>query len=215
MSRTLNQIISDFQTIAQNHKQINSFGYGDIWDIATSGDINYPMMWVTLEDSQISGMYETLRFNFLFMDIVKGGRVNELEVLSDQLQIAKDVIIVLKDPNYDWTFTADNVTLQDFTERFVDSVSGWTANIELKLPFTSDRCAVPYDGSVSANNVCPVVTIFDSNGNVLTTVSAGGSYTVTGGGGAGGTINVYLDGNLQSSTSSTDLNAETVNILWI
>lgn len=215
MSRTLNQIISDFQTIAQSHKQINSFGYGDIWDIATSGDINYPMMWVTLEDSQISGMYETLRFNFLFMDIVKGGRVNELEVLSDQLQIAKDVIIVLKDPNYDWTFTADNVTLHDFTERFVDSVSGWTASIELKLPFTSDRCAVPFDGNISANDRCPVVTIFDSNGNVLTTVSAGGSYTVTSGGGAGGTINVYLDGVLQSSTSSTDLNAETVNILWI
>jgi hypothetical protein len=38
--------------------------------------------------------------------------------------------------------------------------------------------------------------------------------TIGGGGDAGGTINVYLDGVLQSSTSSTDLDAETVNILW-
>lgn len=33
-------------------------------------------------------------------------------------------------------------------------------------------------------------------------------------GSSGGTINVYLDGVLQSSTASSDLDAETVNILW-
>lgn len=33
-------------------------------------------------------------------------------------------------------------------------------------------------------------------------------------GSSGGTINVYLDGVLQSSTASSDLDSETVNVLW-
>jgi hypothetical protein len=51
------------------------------------------------------------------------------------------------------------------------------------------------------------------NGSFYAEVASGGQLDITAGG-AGGTINVYLDGVLQSSTSSTDLDAETVNILW-
>lgn len=212
---TLNQVLTEFELMARNHKQINTYGQGDIWDIATSGDINYPLMWVSLDGSEISGRYETMKFKFIFMDIVKGGMVNEQEVLSDQLEIAKDIVAQLNHPNYDWTFNGDGVLLDDFTERFTDSVSGWTMSFSLQLPFAKDRCVMPYEGNTNVSAICPVVTIYDSLGNILTTVSAGGSYTVTGGGGAGGTINVYLDGVLQSSQSSTDLNAETVNITWI
>lgn len=212
---TLNQVLTEFEAIARNHKQINTYGYGDIWDIATSGDINYPLMWVSLDGTEISERTETMKFRFIFMDIVKGGQTNEQEVLSDQLEIVKDVVAQLNHPNYQWNFLGNGVTLEDFTERFTDSVSGWTANIALSLPFSKDRCSMPYTGNTNASQLCPVVTIYDSLGNVITTVSAGGSYTETGGGGAGGTINVYLDGTLQSSTTSTDLNAETVNILWI
>jgi hypothetical protein len=38
--------------------------------------------------------------------------------------------------------------------------------------------------------------------------------TIGGGGSAGGTIYVYVNGVLQSTTVSSDLNAEIVNILW-
>lgn len=211
---TLNQILTQLEQIAQNHKQINTYGQGDIWEINTSGDVQYPLMWVVLEDSEISGRVQTMNFSFIFCDVVINGMVNEQEVLSDQLEIAKDVIAQLQHPSYTWNFKADGVALQDFTERFTDSVSGWTVKVSLEVPFSFDRCAMPYEGNVSTNMVCPSVTIFDSNGNILTTVSAGGSYTVTGGGGAGGTINVYLDGSLVETRTSTDLNAETVNILW-
>ena len=119
----------------------------------------------------------------------------------------------LQHPSYVWSFTADNVVIEPFTERFTDSVSGWVMDVSLDIPFAFDRCSMPYTGNTSSNSACPVVTIYDSNGNVLATVNAGGSYTESTGG-AGGTINVYLNGTLQSSTSSSDLDAETVNILW-
>lgn len=34
------------------------------------------------------------------------------------------------------------------------------------------------------------------------------------GGGAGGTINVYVDGALEQTETSSDLDAETVNVIW-
>ncbi len=211
---TLNQIVQQLQQIANNHLQVKTWGFGDIWEIASSGDIQYPLNWVTLEgvDVSTSAKTETYKFSLLFMDAVKNGEVNEQEVLSDQLSIAKDFLAQLKHPSYDWNFLDNVSTLEDFTERFVDSVSGWKMNISFVLPFTSDRCAMPYVGNVSPSSVCPVVTIYDSNGAILTTVSAGGSYVVTGGGGAAGTYQIFVNGVLNQSGSSADLTIETFNI---
>lgn len=211
---TLNQIVQQLQQIANNHLQVKTWGFGDIWEIASSGDIQYPLNWVTLEgvDVSTSAKTETYKFSLLFMDAVKNGEINEQEVLSDQLSIAKDFLAQLKHPSYDWNFQDNVSTLEDFTERFVDSVSGWKMNIAFVLPFTSDRCAMPYVGNVSPSSVCPVVTIYDSNGAILTTVSAGGSYVVTGGGGAAGTYQIFVNGVLNQSGSSADLTIETFNI---
>lgn len=207
---TLKEIKQQFNLIAQNHKQINTFGWGDIWEIATSGTIDYPLMWVKVEPANISDRVQTMNFKVILMDIVANGEVNEDDVLSDMLEVTKGVIGQLQHPSYEWDLGTG--TIEPFTERFNDSVSGWVVDIELRVPFVFDRCIEPYDGSTGVSETCPSVTIYDSNGNVLTTVSAGGSYTVTGS--ASGTINVYLDGVLQSSTASSDLDAETVNILW-
>jgi len=214
MATTFNQVREQLEAIATNHKQINTFGFGDIWEVNTSGTIDYPLMWVQPENSVIANKVETLNFKFIFMDLVGNGEINENDVLSDQLEIVKDVVAQLQHPSYVWSFTVDNVVIEPFTERFTDSVSGWVMDVSLDIPFAFDRCSMPYTGNTSANSACPVVTIYDTNGTVLATVNAGGSYTESGGG-AGGTINVYLDGVLQSSTASSDLNAEVVNITWI
>jgi hypothetical protein len=210
---TLNQIVQQLQEIANNHLQVNTWGFGDIWEIAASGDIQYPLNWVTLEgvDVSTSAKTETYKFSLLFMDAVKNGEINETEVLSDQLSIAKDFLAQLKHPSYDWNFQDNVSTLEDFTERFVDSVSGWKMNIAFVLPFTSDRCAMPYVGNVSQSSVCPVVTIYSSTGTIITTVAAGGSYTTTAGS-CSGTYQIFVNGVLNQSGTSTNFATETFNI---
>jgi hypothetical protein len=184
---TLNNVITNLRAIADAHKQINSFGFGDVWEINTSGDIVYPQMFAVLEPVTIGNNIETVNFTLLFMDRVKKGEVNEQEVLSDQLEIAKDVIAQLKYQSYDWDFATGTVTLTDFTERFEDDVSGFSMNVSLELPFNANRCVIPTtDTAVTSGANC--------------------------GSNAGGTINVYVDGSLVSSTSSSDLDNETINI---
>lgn len=209
---TLKQIKEEFSLIAQNHKEINSFGWGDIWEIATSGTIDYPLMWVQLEPASIADRVQTMNFKVILMDIVANGELNEDDVLNDMLEVAKGVIGQLEHPSYEWDLDTGNI--EPFTERFNDSVSGWVFDVSLKLQFTYDRCAEPYTGNVSTDVLCPSVTIYDSNGAVITTVSAGGSYTVTGGS-TSGDIEIYLDGVLIDTQATADFNTETVNVEWL
>jgi hypothetical protein len=140
---TLNQVITQLEAIATAHYQINSFGFGNIYDITTSGDITYPLMWVQHEGVDISTGVQNFKFDVIICDIVKGGRVNETEVLSDQLEIVKDVIAQLKHPSYKWDFVGDNVALTAFEERFPDSVTGYSFTIVLQLPYATNRCSIP------------------------------------------------------------------------
>jgi len=164
-----------------------------------------------LENSTIGSRVESLVFTILVMDIVKGGRVNEDEVASDMLEIVKDIIAQLQHPSYTWEFDEQNVTIEPFTERFTDSVTGYSFKVTLLLPFAFDRCVIPYTPTSIPDTGCPVVTIYDSNGAVVTTVSAGGSYTVSSSG-CSGTYNIYIDGTLNQTGTSTDFSTETFNI---
>ena len=49
--RTLNQIVSEFKEIADQHRQINNFTVGTIEDFATSGTTNYPAWWVSYQSN--------------------------------------------------------------------------------------------------------------------------------------------------------------------
>lgn len=234
---TLREVETQLQAIATNHRQINSYGSGELYDIVTSGDTNYPLMYTMLENSTIGGRVESLVFTILIMDIVKGGRVNEDEVASDMLEIVKDIIAQLQHPSYEWEFDSQSVTVEPFTERFTDSVTGYSFKVSLLLPFAYDRCVIPYTPTSIPDSGCPVVTIYDSTGGILTTVSAGGTYTVSSGGAcadatvrnsdssysttvASGatlvlpdeTINVYIDGVLNQTGTYIPLDTTSINI---
>ena len=139
---TLKEIKQKFNLIAQNHKQINTFGWGDIWEIATSGTVEYPLMWVQLEPASIADRVQTMNFKVILMDIVANGELNEDDVLNDMLEVSRDIIALLNDSTvYEWKVEIGNI--EPFTERFNDSVSGWVIDIALRLPFTYDRCVIP------------------------------------------------------------------------
>lgn len=187
---TLNQIVKELRTIAEAHYQINSFGFGDIWEINASGDITYPLMWANIDNINIEGSVQKFKFDIIFCDRVKKGEVNEDDVLSDQLEIAKDVIAQLKHQDYAWSDSlGDSVTLEAFTERLLDDVSGYSLSIILELPYDSNRCSIP-------------------TSNVV--ITAGGSAST--GGSAGGTIYVYVNGVLNQTIVSSNLDSETITI---
>lgn len=142
---TFNQINKSFKDFADAHYQVNSYGLGDVHEIAASGVVNYPLMWVIPQDSTLTDnakVYEST-FTIAFMDLVAKDERNENDVLSDMELIAFDFITQFQKPDYEWAFNPDGISIKRFTERFEDMVSGVAFDVSLRIPFVYDRCAIP------------------------------------------------------------------------
>src|SRR3990167_7664380 len=133
-------IFDTFKDIASKHHQVNSFGFGDLFEISSSGDVTYPMLFV-MPDGATAGPGEVgNKFKVLVMDKVLKGEINENDVLNDTQLIMLDVIAELKNNTRDIHLRNEKVNLEDFTERFADEVAGWSADVTLWVAWDSSRC---------------------------------------------------------------------------
>lgn len=166
MAFSLNQIDNLFLTFAKNHKQINSYGFGDPSDIGnntlelnwSAGILNgresspvYPLLWISPQPSIISRHFITWRLSIIICDQLKKDETNQTEVLSDMQQIMQDCLANLQTPAFNSSFTIDgefSYTITPFTEeKFDDETAGWLCDIDLKVSNVNDRCAIPMVGA--------------------------------------------------------------------
>lgn len=176
--QTFNQIITAFQTIATAHKQINTFGVGDIWEIETSGTITYPLMWAQPDISRVEENVFVSSWKLLFMDIIHKDERNENDVLSDMELVALDIIAQLQSPSYEFDFNANGIILERFTERFTDYVGGVMINVELRIPYNADRCAIPSSTITTGTNTNVVLIVNAVTGATIASLVAPTTYQV-------------------------------------
>jgi hypothetical protein len=172
---TINQLIAIFQEIAQNHAQINSFGYGQAYDINATTVENYPLLWVYVQPSKISNQSMKFVFRFHVMDLVRaeGISVQQDEVQSDTINTLWDIVFLLRD-YYDLLPSFD-INVTPFTEKFDDRVTGWYADIPIEVPQQYGICDVPFKSCVSGStnyggpypydppNTCGTCVVFNNS----------------------------------------------------
>ena len=209
MKRTLNQINELLEGIATAHQQINSYGIGDLYDLVANGAVTYPLMFTVINPGQIQGKQMSLNLSLLFMDLVHKDQRNELEVLSDQLQIATDVVAQLRAPLYeDWFLVNESVSFEDFTERFNDEVAGYKIDITLNLSEQFNLCALPIVGAPAGPSECSPALVQNSDLSYLVYVASGSTLNLP-----DTIINFNVGGNITTTTIST-LKTETINVVW-
>jgi hypothetical protein len=150
------------QLLSNRHKQIQSYGIGDIKQLMyyvterlkqdnTEQNLGayYPLMYVIPQGAQTNGRQTVYTFNILMMDILNTKNFdNEIDVWSDTLDILKDVVSQLKYSldecytNWDLQYPIDFLP---FSESYDDYVSGWNASIKLVIPDAIDRCDAPFE----------------------------------------------------------------------
>jgi hypothetical protein len=141
---TIKEVKNLLNNLANDHKQINDFGWGDVWELGESKSITYPLMYCTIENSNVSGKTFNLSLSIIFADLVFADEKNEDDVISDQMLVCQDIIAQLRSDTFGFTL-GNTVNINFFTERFSDLVAGVQASITLALPYVADRCAVPSD----------------------------------------------------------------------
>jgi hypothetical protein len=141
---TIKEVKSLLNNLAIDHKQINDFGWGDVWELGESKSITYPLMYCTIESSNVSGSIFNLSLSIIFADLVFADEKNEDDVISDQMLVCQDIIAQLRSDTFEFTL-GNSVNINFFTERLSDLVAGVQASISLAIPYVADRCAVPSD----------------------------------------------------------------------
>ena len=178
---TYNQVVTLLSDIATNHYQIHSFVDGDLWEVMESNQAahkKFPLLWVRPLSANLEFPFETVRMGIAVMDLVNTDESNENEVLSDTLTILSDIKSILDTPSYANTFiVSKSASLTPFTERFSAKVTGWAMELDVKIQWLGDRCAIPISSAPTVNNLCKPVLVYDQNGNLLATVPSGGTYT--------------------------------------
>lgn len=141
---TLNQIISQLRTIRENHAQLNSFYFGDPFEMGASESEVYPIMGAALLPGTLAKRQKSTKLLLYVADLVNKDESNENEVLSDTELIILDVYAQL------WEYLEENAielspdaTFSSFTEEWDDEVSGWQIEINLNQFYSRDTCQVP------------------------------------------------------------------------
>jgi hypothetical protein len=102
MKLTYNQVIKQLNDFADAHKQIKSFGNGNLWEVVQHDQLsnfNYPLMWINDQSATMGNGDFTWNFQVLVMDIVRKDESNENEVKSDCVQILIDLIAYFEQLN--------------------------------------------------------------------------------------------------------------------
>jgi hypothetical protein len=175
---TLNQIKQVLNAIKTNQKLITNgtFLFDNDYEFGTESPITYPLVGVELGDADLNDKIITNTFTIYFLDLVNQDKSNKDEVLSDMLLAGMNFYSKLKAVmQYEYGGT---VTL---TTKFSpaigildDDVYGTVATISIEQFYDNVSC--DFGGSTFPSNS---VTIVDQDGNVLATITAPGSYTVT------------------------------------
>jgi surface protein len=192
MEISINQIIDLFKFVAEGHYAINTFGYGDNWEMPEKqrGELrrNYPIMWVAPLTHRVQGVQLHRRFRVFLADLVRRGEENELDVESDTERWLLDVIAVLRNTHplpVKVEIVTDNIEITPFTESTGDNLTGHYADIELKSHYRFNKCEAAGEWLVPPpippNDCEPATYIVQyENGTLIETgtIPSGGSKTI-------------------------------------
>lgn len=174
----LKNIVDDFKLLADRHKQLNSFGFGDVDEFTYQVDSRdkqsnpdfqapyYPYLYVVPSNVIQEFGFMTYEFQLLVSDIMKRDMDNMTDILSDTLQIMNDVISMFRLSvteqlgNYNkYYYTDDPVTMIPFIEQYDDLLCGYSATIRIKTKTYLDRCVAAFDDFPADPCVSPTPTI--------------------------------------------------------
>lgn len=138
------QILDDWQQFSENHKQLRSYGFGDgsqlTNDIITKKEPEYPRIYFIPDTTRLNENHYHITWNVIVCDKIEEDQSNQIEVLSDCLEICKDFYskAYLSDYDVEW-----DAVLNPWLEETESTLAGWSFNISVQQKFDYNRCVLP------------------------------------------------------------------------
>ena len=164
-NKTYQNVIDVIAELGDKHQQIATVTTGDIYEIDLEKNTKYPLMHINPTSVQADESSLTFNFQIFIMDMVSTkddwttstalNKTNEKEVLSDCLSNSIDIIGMLRHSKYQSQamddlndpifFSSVGESLEPFTERFDNDVTGWVFSIAVQAENDFQTCVIPVD----------------------------------------------------------------------
>ena len=143
MNKTYNNVIDALKSIGDKHLMIKKVESGDLWDMDLEKNTKYPLMFINPDS--VSANTNTLLYTFqiFICDLVMVDDSNEQEILSDTLQIALDIITLIKEEQHEGLYTKEDFDIEPFTERFDNALAGWVFTLPIEVTNDYQTCNIP------------------------------------------------------------------------
>ena len=152
-------VVGYLETIADKHYQINSFHSGqlDEVDLNKLGATDYIILYAEPGTVVVDKGVLTYNFSIYVMDMMNEEvgddpnrqRVGRVDTYSQTLNIIQDVINEFHQNLYYKSWVDNDVVLslpinaEPFTARFDNTLTGWTATLNVQVPNQNNLCVVP------------------------------------------------------------------------
>ena len=154
-NKTYNNLIDTLKELGEKHHQISTTTTGDIFDIDLEKNTLYPLMHINPINVTTASFGLTYNFQIFVMDLVEPDNANEQDVYNDVLQTCIDIISIFRNSKWQAQLTLDidapvyftegDYTLEPFTERFDQAVTGWVFQIGIVVANDFQSCDIPME----------------------------------------------------------------------
>ena len=149
LNYTYRQVIEQFQSAANAHLAINSFGHGPISHLDTiSQNITYPLLFVRpMTSPGLVDRTRILNFEVYSLDIPKLSDENAFDVMSNTEIYLYDIGAWFNFGSNQQLLEYDMQNLTPVNEAFEDRVYGWAASVNITVPYVYNYCNFPQAGN--------------------------------------------------------------------
>ena len=159
---TFRNIVGFLETIAEKHYEINSFHSGMLDEVALNklGATDYVILYAEPGTVVVDRGVLTYTFSIYVMDMINEEvgddpnrqRVGRVDTYSETLNIMQDVINEFHQnlhPDLSWVdkdvVLSLPINAEPFTARFDNTLTGWSATLNIQVPNQNNLCISPID----------------------------------------------------------------------
>ncbi len=181
MIKSVNQIRLELAEIQANHKQLNSFFWGDFLRAYKENRLNYPLMGAFYPTSTLLRNQTQLQLRIYIADKLYKDWSNLNDIESDTLQTCRDIYNIMNNSTrWQATGRVQSCSVTKFINRGGDEVAGHEMTMNFLIRARDGVCGLPmgsYDFDQVTGSLCSPVQIYE-DGILIDTIPSGGIYNV-------------------------------------
>jgi len=138
-------LLTEIKDLLEDDVNVNSVSFGNLFELDLNKQSIYPMSHFSVGTAQSFGYANRFTITLISMDIVDvsktegqetfEGNNNEIDVLNTQFHVQARIVEMLqRSPSIVRYVIQDEVSYESFTDRFQDSVAGWTCTFDVDIP---------------------------------------------------------------------------------